>query len=69
MSTKEPASDGNAVGGNANDGSDSDARKAAAESLRRQIQKLKEGRPPRTLHEFVEEKMSEDADATEHSDN
>jgi len=40
--------------------SDEDARKAAADSLRRQIDKLKAGREPRTLNEFVERKMAED---------
>jgi hypothetical protein len=41
---------------------DQDARdrKSAADSLRRQIENLKTGRPPRSLNEFVEEKMAED---------
>jgi hypothetical protein len=34
-------------------------RKAAADSLRCQIEQLKEGRPPRSLNEFVEQRMSE----------
>jgi hypothetical protein len=36
------------------------ARKANADSLRRQVQILKEGRPPRSLNEFVEQQMAED---------
>ena len=43
------------------------ARKAAADSLRRQIQKLKEGRPPRSLNEFVEEQMAEEKKKAERS--
>jgi hypothetical protein len=35
------------------------ARKAAADSLRRQIENLKADREPRTLNEFVERKMAE----------
>ena len=65
MNTKEPGGRVNPAGGTPNDGANEEARsrKAAADSLRRQIEKLKEGRrPPRTLHEFVEEKMSEDAE-------
>lgn len=42
--------------------SDSDARerKAAADSLRRQIENLKTGREPRSLNEFAERKVIED---------
>ena len=36
------------------------ARKAAADSLRRQIENLKAGREPRSLNEFAERKMIED---------
>jgi hypothetical protein len=36
------------------------ARKAAADSLRRQIENLKTGREPRSLNEFAELKMIED---------
>jgi hypothetical protein len=36
------------------------ARKAAADSLRRQIENLKTDREPRTLNEFAERKMIED---------
>jgi hypothetical protein len=43
---------------------DEEVRKAAAESLRRQIADLKAGRrkpaPTRSLRDFVEEKMAED---------
>lgn len=36
------------------------ARKAAADSLQRQIEDLKAGRKPRSLNEFIEQKMAED---------
>lgn len=39
---------------------DSIARKAAADSLRRQIENLKGGIKPRSLNEFIEDKMDED---------
>jgi hypothetical protein len=39
---------------------DARARKANADALRRQIESLKEGRPPRSLNEFVEQQMAED---------
>jgi hypothetical protein len=39
---------------------DAEARKAAADSLRNQIANLKAGRKPRSLNEFIEEKMAED---------
>jgi hypothetical protein len=38
------------------------ARRAAADSLRRQIENLKVGIKPRSLNEFIEEKMAEDRD-------
>lgn len=42
--------------------SDDDARgrEAAADSLRRQIEILKEGRQPKSLNEFAERKAAED---------
>jgi len=36
------------------------ARKAAADSLRRQIENLKTGREPRSLNEFAERKVIEE---------
>jgi hypothetical protein len=39
---------------------DARARKAAADSLRRQIESLKAGREPRTFNEFSERKAAED---------
>ncbi len=39
---------------------DAHARKANADSLRRQIQILKEGRSPRSLNEFVEQPIAMD---------
>ena len=41
-------------------GDDAGARKAAADSLRRQIEILKEGREPQSLNEFAERKAAED---------
>ena len=46
---------------------DARERKAAADSLRRQIEQLKKGRPPRSLNEFAEQQMAEDTEAREHS--
>lgn len=37
-----------------------DERKAAADSLRRQIDKLKAGREPRSFNEFAEREAAED---------
>jgi hypothetical protein len=39
---------------------DARARKANADALRSQIESLKQGRPPRSLNEFVEQQMAED---------
>ena len=39
---------------------DARARKAAADSFRRQIENLKKGREPQTLNEFSERKIAED---------
>jgi hypothetical protein len=39
---------------------DERARKAAADSLRRQIEILKAGRQPQSLNEFAEQKAAED---------
>jgi hypothetical protein len=48
---------------------DEEARKAAAESIRRQIADLKAGRrkpgPTRSLRDFVEEKMAEEQEKQE----
>ena len=42
------------------DSEEARSRKAAADSLRRQIQKLRGGQPPKSLNEFIEKKMAED---------
>jgi hypothetical protein len=64
MSAEDAAEDKNAADQLATDkiAAERDARdrKAAADSLRRQIENLKAGLKPRSLNEFIEEKMAED---------
>ena len=64
MNADKTTSDANAVPGASTSESaanqDEIARRANADSLRRQIRVLKEGRAPRSLNEFVEQQMAKD---------
>jgi hypothetical protein len=46
---------------------DGNERKSVADSLRRQIEQLKQGhRSPRSLNEFIDQKMAEEKNESEH---